>query len=400
MAEVVEFEGALGVKLSARLHRAMGTPVACALFAHCFTCSKESKAASVISSALAQHGITTLRFDFTGLGQSEGEFADTTFSSNVGDIVAAADFLRERHGAPALLIGHSLGGAAVLAAADRVPDAVGVATIGAPFDPEHVLHLLGDGAQTIGTRGEAEVRIGGRPFRIKKQFLDDLGAQPTEQRIKKLRKALVIFHSPQDNIVDIDNARLIYQQARHPKSFVSLDGADHLLRRRADSEYVASVLAAWAGRYLPKEENQMAGTHGEVTVEGGREGYYQQVRAGKHVLSADEPVDVGGTDLGPNPYDFLLAALGTCTSMTMKMYANRKEWPLENVRVTLSHSRIHAKDCEDCASETGFVDIIERTIAMDGPLDDEQRARLMQIADKCPVHKTLTTETKIRSTMA
>lgn len=274
MSETVEFEGALGSRIAAVLHPAIGRPVACALFAHCFTCSKDSKAASAISQILPAHGIATLRFDFTGLGESEGEFADTTFSSNVDDVVAAADYLRENHGVPALLIGHSLSGAAVVAAAADVADAVGVATIGAPYEPAHVRHLIADAEGELERTGEASVNIGGRPFRIKKKFLDDLSAQPTEERLRKLNKALIIFHSPQDKIVDIDNARLIYQQARHPKSFVSLDQADHLLRRRADSHYVASVLAAWADRYLPEKEAAIAQDDGRSTVEGEKEGLY------------------------------------------------------------------------------------------------------------------------------
>jgi putative redox protein len=395
-----EFAGSDGQMLSARMHLPAVEPVACAVFAHCFTCSKDSRAATHISSALAEKGIATLRFDFTGIGESAGEFDGTTFSHNVDDIVAAANALRERFQAPALLVGHSLGGSAVLAAAAQIPEAVGVATIGAPFEPQHVARLFDASLEEIEKTGQAEVDLGGRQFTIRRSFIEDLEKQCNAERIGSMKKALVVFHSPQDNVVGIDNARMIYEAARHPKSFISLDGADHLLGRRSDSRYVADVLAAWASRYLPEqpaEETPEDAPEGEVVVEGRTTGFLQRIRARNLTFSADEPLDKGGTNLGPNPYELLLAGLGACTSITLRMYASRKEWPLDAVRVTLRHDRIHAKDCEDSEKDTGVIDVIDKKLELEGDLSEEQRERLLDIAAKCPVHRTLVNEIKIRS---
>lgn len=384
--ERITFLGAHGVDLSARLSLPPDGEVrACALFAHCFTCSKDLRAVRLISEALVAEGIATLRFDFTGLGESAGEFADTTFSSNVGDLVAAADWLRAQDEAPSLLVGHSLGGAAVLAAAHRIDEVRGVATIGAPADPAHVAKLFGPQTDAIRERGEAEVVLAGRSFRIRRELLEDLATQCSAERIAALGRALLIFHSPEDATVGIDNARKIYEAARHPKSFVSLDGADHLLSRARDATYVARVLATWAERYV--ERPSMPDTEGTVIVDGRRE-LRQQVMAGGHGFLADEPRRLGGTDMGPTPYDLLLAALGACTSMTLRVYADRKRWPLEAVRVTLSHTRHHAGDSAH-ADEPRRLEVIRRAIALDGDLDEEQRRRLMEIADRCPVHRTL-----------
>ena len=398
--ERFEFAGSDGQMLSARIDLPAVEPIACAVFAHCFTCSKDSRAATYISSALAEKGIATLRFDFTGLGESEGEFDGTTFSHNVSDIVAAASALREVYRAPTLLVGHSLGGSAVLAAAGQIPEAVGVATIGAPFEPKHVARLFDASLEEIEEKGHAAVTLGGRQFVIRKTFLEDLQKHCNADRISELKKALVVFHSPQDNIVGIDNARMIYQAARHPKSFVSLDGADHLLSRRSDSRYVAEVLAAWSSRYLPEqppEEVPEDTPEGEVVVEGKTTSYLQRIRARNLTFSADEPLDKGGTNLGPTPYELLLAGLGACTSITLRMYAGRKEWPLDAVRVTLRHDRVHAKDCEECDKDTGMIDVIDKKLELEGDLSDEQRERLLAIAARCPVHRTLLNEIKIRS---
>jgi putative redox protein len=402
MADVERFEfvGSGGQTLSARLHLPAVEPIACAVFAHCFTCSKDSRAATHISSALAEKGIATLRFDFTGLGESEGDFDDTTFSHNVDDIAAAVQALREAYRAPALLIGHSLGGTAVLAAAGQIPEVVGVATIGAPFEPKHVARLFEASLEEIESNGQADVNLGGRPFTIRKSFLEDLQKHCNAEQIGKLKKALVVFHSPQDNLVSIDNAGLIFKAARHPKSFVSLDGADHLLGRPSDSRYVADVLAAWASRYLPEQpaaEIPEDTREGEVVVEGKTTGFLQRIQARHLTFAADEPLDKGGTNLAPNPYELLLAGLGACTSMTLKIYAGRKEWPLEAVRVTLRHDRIHAKDCEDCDKDDGVIDVIDKKLELEGDLSEEQRGRLLDIAAKCPVHRTLLNEIKIRS---
>ncbi len=399
-AKRFEFTGSDGQTLSARIHLPATEPTAWAVFAHCFTCSKSSRAARYISSALAERGIATLRFDFTGLGESEGEFGTTTFSHHVADIVAAANALREAYRAPALLVGHSFGGSAVLGAAKEIPEAVGVATIGAPFDPEHVAQLFGASLDEIEATGEAVVDLGGRTFRIRKEFIDDLRNQCNAEKIGDLDKALVLFHSPQDHIVGIENARLIYQAARHPKSFVSLDGADHLLSRRSDGRYVADVLAAWVSRYLPEQPEREVleeAPEGEVVVEGKTSSFLQRIQARNHVFSSDEPIDKGGSNLGPNPYDLLLASLGACTSMTLKLYAGRKQWPLEAVRVTLRHGRIHAEDCSDCEGKAGMIDVIDKGLELEGDLDDEQRERLLEISARCPVHRTLINEIKIRS---
>jgi uncharacterized OsmC-like protein/alpha/beta superfamily hydrolase len=398
----VRFRGGSGFELAARVELPVGPPRAHALFAHCFTCSKDLKAARWISLALAERGIAVLRFDFTGIGESEGDFVDTDFSSNVDDLVAAADFLRERYGPPRILIGHSLGGAAVLSAAERIPDAVAVATIAAPSDTTHLGERLIRMAPELDERGEAEVRLGGRHFRVSRELVEDLRERSLGPAIAGLNRALLVMHSPSDEAVGIDNAWRIFEKAKHPKSFVSLDGADHLLlRRESDARYAGDVLAAWAERYLDDEDEtgvgQTENERGVVEVSGGSAGYLQQVVAGPHRFVADEPLSAGGTDLGPTPYDLLLAGLGACTSMTLKMYADRKGWPLEQVDVRLQHDRVHARDCEDCASSKGRVDVIERVVRVEGDLDAEQRARLLEIADRCPVHRTLENEIKIRT---
>ena len=390
----VDFPNRDGQSLAGRLELPAGASRGGALFAHCFTCSKDIAAATRIARALCARGYTVLRFDFTGLGHSEGEFGNTSFSSNTDDLVAAADFLREHHGAPSLLIGHSLGGAAVLHAAPRIPEARAVATIGAPARVEHLRKLLRDDLATIEGSGAARVQLAGREFTIKKQFLDDLERHDLDD-LKDLRVATAIFHSPVDNVVSIDHAALIYQALKHPKSFITLDDADHLLTRAEDAEYVASVLAAWAARYLPELDETSEVPEGEVHVEQDRGSFQTRVATRSHRFVADEPVRVGGTDKGPNPYELLLSALGACTSMTLHMYAKHKKWPLERVAVELRHDRIHAADCADCEKEDGQIDRIERELELDGPLDEAQRTRLLEIADRCPVHRTLMNEKQI-----
>jgi uncharacterized OsmC-like protein/alpha-beta hydrolase superfamily lysophospholipase len=399
-AERFDFPNARGEKLAAVLDLPEGAPRATALFAHCFTCGKNVVAAKRIADALTALGIAVLRFDFTGIGSSEGEFANTTFSSNVADLIAAADHLRKTRQAPSLLIGHSLGGAAVLAAADAVAEARAVVTIAAPSDPAHVVHLFKDKLDAIGEQGEVEVALAGRPFRIRREFLDDIAEQKLTDRIAKLRKALLIFHSPTDDTVGIENASHIFAAAKHPKSFISLPGADHLLTRRSDAVYVANVLAAWADRYLdaaPAPEASADAPRKVIVTETGGGKFQQTIAVGPHRLTADEPVAAGGLDSGPGPYDLLLAGLGACTSMTLRIYAEHKKLPLERVSVTLSHSKIHAQDCEECETREGKIDRIERAITLTGELSDEERARLLEIADKCPVHRTLHSEINIRT---
>jgi putative redox protein len=397
-SERFEFPNARGEKLAALLDKPAGRPIAYALFAHCFTCGKDILAAKRIAEGLTARGIAVLRFDFTGLGASGGEFANTTFSSNVADLVAAAGHLRAVHRAPAILIGHSLGGAAVLAAARHCPDARAVVTIGAPADPGHVIGLFKEHVDRIHAEGEVEVALAGRPFRIRKEFLDDIGMQKLHECLGNLRKALLVLHSPTDDIVGIDNASAIFVAAKHPKSFVSLAGADHLLRKRSDAVYVAEVIAAWSERYLDMvpEPDEMP-ISGVLVEETGNGKFEQSVVAGAHRYLADEPVSVGGNGSGPSPYEYLLAGLGACTSMTIRLYAELKKLPLRRVSVRLTHDKIHAADCENCETKEGKIDRIEREITLEGDLSADQRARLMEIADKCPVHRTLHAEIDVRT---
>lgn len=396
--ERFQFSGSDDLKLAAALDLPDSAPVAYALFAHCFTCGKDVLAAKRIAAGLTARGIAVLRFDFTGLGASEGEFANSTFSSNIADLVLAADHLRQTRKAPALLIGHSLGGAAILAAAAQIPEAKAVATIAAPSDPAHVTHLFADHIEDIRAQGKVEVSLAGRPFHIKREFLDDIAEHNLMGQVTKLEKALLILHSPTDDTVGIDNATRIFVAAKHPKSFISLSGADHLLSQKRDTSYVAEVIATWAQRYLEPASTGPAedtGSSSVVVQETRRSKFEQTVTIGPHRLTADEPVSAGGEDTGPGPYDFLLAALGACTSMTMRMYADRKALPLDRVTVMLRHGKVHAEDCAECETKTGMLDQIEREIAMEGTLDPEQRQKLMEIADKCPVHRTLTSEVRI-----
>lgn len=388
------FDGAHGAKLAARLDMPTGPVKAYALFAHCFTCTKDLSAARKIAEALTLQGIGVLRFDFTGLGGSSGDFASTNFTSNLDDLERAADFLRDEFEAPKLLIGHSLGGAAVLAVADRVPEATAIATIGAPADVDHVTHNFAAHLDDIKNNGEAEVSLGGRPFVIKRQFVDDLANHDLARAVGQMRKALLVLHAPMDQTVGIENAAKIFDAAKHPKSFVSLDDADHLLRDPANAEYAASVIAAWVGRYIPADkvvENDIG--NGVVVRETGQGKFQAMVMAGRHRMLADEPEKVGGFDSGPSPYEFLSAALGSCTVMTVRMYADHKNIPLEAVRAEILHDKIHADDCAECAEEhaqkSGKIDRFERKITFVGDLDDGTRAKLLEIADKCPVHRTL-----------
>lgn len=400
--EKIEFEGSQGTKLAARLDRPVGKIKTCALFAHCFTCGKDIAAASRIAKALTNDGIAVLRFDFTGLGKSEGEFANTNFTSNVQDLVKAADYMRKHLQAPAILIGHSLGGAAVLAAADHIPESKAVVTIGAPADADHVTHNFGDKEAEIMEKGEAEVCLAGRPFRIRKQFLEDIKSQSLETAISELGRALLVMHAPLDNVVSIDNAAQIFKAAKHPKSFVTLDDADHLISRKEDATYAARVIAAWVSRYIDVETDEdetPKPEEGAVLVQSTGQGKFQQkIQTGKHELLADEPESYGGNDTGPTPYDFLKMALGTCKSMTLQMYADRKNLPLEGVEVYVTHDKIHAEDCADCESKDGKVDKFACEIVIKGDeLTEENRKRLIEIADMCPVHKTLSSEVVIET---
>lgn len=388
----VEFANDKNEALAGLLETPFEPAIAFVLFAHCFTCGKDNAAASRISRALVARGFAVLRFDFTGLGSSDGDFANTNFSSNVQDLVAAADFLRSRYTAPSLLIGHSLGGTAVLKAAQQIPESRALVTIGSPANAGHVARQFACDMATIEEQGKAEVDLAGRKFTIKKAFVDDLQEQNMEH-IASLRKALLIFHSPLDMTVPISEAEALYRQAKHPKSFISLDQADHLLSDKRDAEYVAGSIAAWAGRYIEKstmpEQQQPELEHGAVRVEDINGSLTQRVATDDHEWLADEPLKVGGNNLGPDPYEHLLAALGACTSMTLRMYARRKSWPLDKVSVTLTHARSHGEDCQHCDEQHPQIDLIERQLQIEGDLDPAQRARLLEIADRCPVHRTL-----------
>lgn len=392
----VSFKNPEGAELSGYLELPLNQePHSFVLFAHCFTCNKNFFAVKNIARALSRNGYGVLRFDFAGLGESEGDFEDTNFSGNVADLMAAASFLEEQHKAPALLIGHSLGGAAVIFAAEQLPSVKAVATIGAPSNPQHVKHLLRSGISEIEEKGVAQVNVGGRNFTIKEQFLKDLNSKELNNIISNFDKAILILHSPQDSVVEIQNAEELYKAARHPKSFVSLDGADHLLTQSEDSVYAGEVIAAWASKYLSIPEPEEISTEHEVVANLGDEGFTTEMRAGKHYFVADEPVSFGGNDFGPSPYDYVSAALASCTSMTIQMYARRKKWPLKNVETHVNHHKTHAEDCDNCDRNTSKIDLFEREIVLNGNLDEEQQKKVLEIADKCPVHRTLHNKVQI-----
>jgi putative redox protein len=396
----VTFKNRDGEQLSGNLELPVeGKAGAYALFAHCFTCNKNLNAVAHISRALALNNIGVLRFDFTGLGESEGEFSESNFSSNVSDLVDAAQHMASIGMPISVLIGHSLGGAAVLQAATLLDDVKSVVALAAPSSPEHVIkHLTGD-LDSIREKGQASINIGGRPFVIRKQFLDDIGTLEFEETLAGLRKPVLIMHSPQDNIVGIENAARLYHQLHHPKSFISLDGADHLLSDKKDSLYAGNLIASWVERYIPFTESTRLTTDKQVVVRTAEEGFYTQIKAGKHSLQADEPESVGGTDLGPTPYGLLLSALGACTGMTLHLYAARKKWKIGDVEVHLSHSKEYGDDCDNCEDDQRYLDLIERELSFTGNLSEEQRQKLLGIADKCPVHKTLTRQVKIETVM-
>ena len=385
-SEKISFRNAGGVDLSGALDLPPTTPRAYALFAHCFSCSSQSHAAKRIAQALTLHGIATLRFDFTGLGASGGEFADSHFAANVEDLKAAARRLAENWRAPMILVGHSLGGAAVIAAAGDIPSAKAVVTLGAPFDPAHVLRRFGSRIDEIAQAGEAEITIAGRTFVVRRDFLDAARGQDQARRLGELRRALLVMHSPTDEIVGVENAREIFDAARHPKSFLSLDGMDHLLTDKRDGEHVAAMIATWAERYLDPPAEDAIDVEGTVQVRSTAGKFLQDVVAGEHRFVADEPIGVGGWDAGPTPYDLLLASLGSCTAMTVKLFARREGIPLEGVAVGLRHDRIHGQDSE---AGQGRMERITRVLDLAGPLSEDQRRLLLKIANRCPVHRTL-----------
>lgn len=408
--ERVSFPGSQGGALAARLDLPAGPPKAFALFAHCFTCGKDLRSAGQLASALTDAGFGVLRFDFTGLGSSEGEFANTNFSSNTADLLAAVGWLRVEHSAPQILVGHSLGGAAVLSVAGDVDEVRAVVTIGAPANTEHLTALFEESTDEITEKGEACVSLAGRPFTIKQQFLDDLEQHRVTDRVSVMKKPLLVMHSPIDNTVGVDNAAAIFAAARHPKSYVSLDGADHLLTSAHDATFAAGVIAAFASRYVDDQSGALEAPKASASVvvaETTQGPFLNHVVVGNHRFLADEPTSIGGFDAGPAPYDFLGAALGACTSMTLRMYADRKKLPLDRVTVEVSHDKVHADDCEACAGNealagrTGMIDHFSRTITIEGDdLTDEDRHKLLLIADKCPVHRTLEHASAIATKLA
>ncbi len=396
------FKNSDGKLLAARLDLPLDEkPTAFAIFAHCFTCTKNLNAVVNIDRALSMNGIAVLRFDFTGLGESEGDFSETNFSTNVADLIAASDFLKEAYEAPRLLIGHSLGGAAVIQAAEKIPSAEAVSTIAAPAQIHGLFSFIdGPRLEKLEKDGETAINISGRDFKIKKQFIEDLRQNRMEEAIRNLRRPILIFHSPLDQVVSIDNAAKIFTAARHPKSFISLDKADHLLSNREDSLYVGSVLGAWVSKYLKISEKkypQLDLSDNRVVARTGKTGFRTEIIANGHSLVADEPVSVGGANSGPTPYDLLVSALGACTGMTLRMYADHKTLPLDAVIVRLRHQKIHAEDCQDCEDPKSKIDFIEREIELQGDLDQPAKQKMLEIANRCPVHRTLESRSRIAS---
>lgn len=392
----VIFTNRKGERLSGKLEFPVDQkPYTFAIFAHCFTCNKNLSAIHNISRALSLNGIGVLRFDFTGLGESEGEFEDTDFTSNVEDLVDAAAFLEEKYGAPELIIGHSFGGPAALVAASLISSIKAVVTINSPFEPEHVKHLLGDMQEKIRREGQAMVNIGGRPFSIRKQFLEDIESVDMESLVKGLNKALLIMHSPQDSIVEIRQAATLYETARHPKSFISLDKADHLLSEASDSLYVAEIISSWMRKYISRPAEAPIESERRIAIRTGPDGFTTEIKAGNHAILADEPESMGGKDLGLTPYDLLVSGLGACTGMTLRMYADRKKWPLKNIIVHLEHGKVHFEDSKEEEGKPNMIDHIIREIELEGDLTEEQKQKLLEIANKCPVHKTLHSEISI-----
>ena len=399
----VAFKNKAGFKISGRMDLpADREPLAYALFAHCFTCTKNLKSVAHICRALTDRGFAVLRFDFTGLGESQGDFSETNFSTNIEDLVVAADFMKETFEPPDILIGHSLGGAAVLHAGSSIESAKAIVTIGAPSDPAHIKQSLKDSHLKIKKEGKAEIAIGGKSITVKKQFLDDLEKIQMQKAIRKLKKPLLILHSPMDEIVDSENAAIIFKAAFHPKSFISLDKADHLLTDESDAIYAGSVIAAWAEKYVEIREKRKWTTDPEdnrVLARIGQTLYRTDILANGHHLVADEPLAVGGRNSGPSPYDLLVSGLGACTCMTLRMYADRKKWPVESITTTLKHQKIHANECQSCETESGKLDHIDLEIDIKGDIDQEQKKRMLEIAQKCPVHVTLHSETITRTAL-
>jgi uncharacterized OsmC-like protein/pimeloyl-ACP methyl ester carboxylesterase len=398
-AEKVSFVGSAGTMLDARLERPAGPLRGWALFAHCFACSKEQFAAARISRGLSARGIGVLRFDFTGLGASEGDFANTNFSSNVDDLIAAARWMALQGRPVSLLVGHSLGGTAQIVAALSLPEVKAVVTLNSPAAAVHATDQFKDDVATVETAGEAIVQLGGRPFRVKRQFLDDVRAARVTEAARALHRPLLVMHAPRDVEVSVDEATKLFVAALHPKSFVSLDDADHLITRKADASFAAEVIATWADRYAltdsdPPPPKPIAADDAAHVRETGTGRYRNHVVIGNHVLIADEPPTLGGDDTGPAPYEWLAAGLGACTAITMRMYAERKGLSVARIGVEVRHDKVAGEDGSK-------IDVFQRRISVDAPdLATEDRDRLIAIAGKCPVHRTLEAGAKVETSVA
>lgn len=394
----ISFKNSAGHQLAAVIEQPV-IPVKCyALFAHCFSCGKDILIASRIARSLVARGVAVLRFDFTGIGDSEGEFESSNFTSNIDDIISATNHLREHYSAPQILIGHSLGGTAMLNAAEQVSEAKAVVSIAAPFTADHILSHFQDKVEELEQKEKVDIELAGKILTINREFVSDLKAHSNEDRISQLRKALLILHSPFDEIVPIEEATKIFVNAKHPKSFVSLDKADHLITDKEDAEYVANTIVAWASRYIEEDSStSQVIDKGEVLIGEGNKKFLREVASDDHTWFSDEPLAVGGDNLGPDPYEQLLSSLGTCTSMTLRMYANHKGWPVEDIQVKLKHSRQHDQDCEQPDEKSCKIELIQKFITIKGDLDEQQINRLVEVADRCPVHKTLLGKIKLES---
>ena len=388
-----------GVELSAKLELpANQRPNGYAIFAHCFTCSSNINAVTNISRTLTQHGFGVLRFDFTGLGRSKGEFADSHFSANISDLLDVHQYMAEHYEAPSLLVGHSLGGAAVLVAASKLDAVKAVATIGAPASAEHTTKHFASQMEGISKGEKVAVNIGGRSFNINKEFVEEFQSVDLMEVVKSMKKPLLVMHSPFDKIVGIENAQKIYQHAFHPKSFISLDDADHLLTKKEDSIYVGNLIGTWIQRYFSVKSKDELSTEGEQVVGHlnlKEDNFTTSIQTKNHSIIADEPLKVGGDDFGPSPYELFSASLVACTTMTLKMYANRKKWDLQEVYVYVTHTKKQVQD----GDEKIEISQLEKKLKFVGDLSEEQKTRLKEIAAKCPVHKTMLGDIEIETSV-
>lgn len=401
--ERITFTNPSGQMLSARLDLPEGGCRFYALYVHCFTCSKDLLPASRICRFLAAQGIGVLRFDMTGLGASEGDFAETNFETNIGDILSAVEAMTRASKEPSLLIGHSLGGTAAIVASGHIPSLKAVVSINAPSHPRHVKKRFLDQEDKIVKEGSAEVMVEGRPFVIKKHFLEALEETDMQTILQNLTVPLLVMQAPDDSIVHQQNGFDLFAAAKNPKSFCALPGADHLLTDLKSSEYVASMIKAWSAPYIAETHGTLSSSPIEsvVVAENKKGKFTQDVTWGEHIFRADEPVEIaGGLGTGPSPYDFLTAALGACTSMTLRMYADLKKIPVEHISVRVQHHKEDRPEEKEILTTLPLkkpdqMDVFSREISIEGPVTAEQKASLLTIAEKCPVHKTLSRRSEI-----